>query len=412
MHRRFPLFACLVLLGAVPAAGQTPSQRQLDSLVAELRALRRQLDDVRIRLDSIMRSRAGRDTVSDDLATIRARARTAAGTPQDTTAPTPAAVVGRERNLSALNPEVSATADLRGFVQTEGAQQDNFTLQEVELSFQSALDPYSNTKIFAALEEGAIDVEEAYFYYTGLPGRVRLDLGRFRQQIGELNRWHLHAVPEIDYPLALTTYTGEEGLIGTGLSTYWGGSILGTQELWIQAVLGDNEVLFDAGARPAVLAHLNNFWNLGRAAYFQIGVTGVYGENPDSSLKTTLGGVSARFTWRPPARAKYREWTVRGELFRIDKERAGAGDPRYGFYVSTQYKLGSRWWAGVRYDYVEAPEGPLAIARQVIPSLTFWQSEWVKLHAEWRWRREVGANTSQFALQTVWAIGPHKHELF
>ncbi len=389
---------------AAPAHGaaQQAKDPRVDSLMAEIRALR-------ARLDSLARP-AG--AAPDDLAALRARARAAAGV-ADTTAPdTATRAVGRERNLNQLNPEISVTGDLRAYAQTEGPQVNNFALQEVEVAFQAALDPYSHTKIFVALEEGTIDVEEAYFYYTGLPGRVRLDLGRFRQQAGELNRWHLHAVPEIDYPLALTTYTGEEGLAGTGVSLYWAGAILGTQELWVQGVLGDNEILFDGGNRPAVLAHLNNFWNLSRSSYFQIGVTGLYGENPDTSLTTTFGGVDARFTWRPPERAKYREWTLRAELYAIDKERAGSGDGRYGFDVGTQYKLGARWVAGVRYDYVEAAEGSLAVVRQVIPSVTFWQSEWVRLHAEWRWRRQGGGDTSQFALQGVWSIGPHKHETY
>ena len=103
---------------------------------------------------------------------------------------------------------------------------------------------------------------------------------------------------------------------------------------------------------------------------------------------------------------------MRAELYGVEKERAGLGDARYGYYVGTQYKLGANWWAGVRFDYVEVPEGALAIVRQVIPSLTFWQSEWVRLHAEYRLRREAGVNTSQIALQGVWAIGPHKHETY
>jgi hypothetical protein len=399
------LITAAVLWGlAAPGHGaaQQPKDPRVDSLMAEIRALR-------VRLDSLTRPAAA---APDDLAAVRAQARAAAGAADSTRPDTATRAVGRERNLNQLNPEISVTGDLRAYAQTDGPQVDNFALQEVEVAFQAALDPYSHTKIFAALEEGEIDVEEAYFYYTGLPGRLRLDAGVFRQQLGELNRWHLHAVPEIDYPLALTTYTGEEGLNGTGLSVYWAGAILGTQELWVQGVLGDNEPLFDGGNRPAVLAHLNNFWNLSRSSYFQIGVTGMYGENPDTSLKTTLGGVDARFTWRPPERAKYREWTVRAELYGVDKERGGSGDARYGFYVGTQYKLGARWLAGVRYDYVEAPEGPLAIVRQVIPSVTFWQSEWVRLHAEWRWRREAGADASQLVLQGVWSIGPHKHETY
>ena len=325
---------------------------------------------------------------------------------------TTAPAQGRERNLNQLNPEITVSGDMRAYANLNGQQSDNFELKEIEISFQAALDPYSHTKLFAALEEGAIDIEEAYFYYTGLPGRIRLDVGRFRQQAGELNRWHLHAVPEIDYPLALTTYTGDEGLVGTGLSAYWAGSLIGTQEIWVQPVMGDNAVLFDGGSRLAILGHLNNFFDLSRSTYVQVGVTGMYGENPDTLLQTVMGGLDVRFTWRPPARAKYREWTVRAELYGVDKERGGLGDARYGYYVGTQYKLGQRWWAGVRFDYVEAPEGSLAIVRQIIPSITFWQSEWVRLHAEWRTRYEAGASTGQIALQGVWSIGPHKHETY
>ncbi|MGH7567379.1 MAG: hypothetical protein ACREL9_00175, partial [Gemmatimonadales bacterium] len=145
---------------------------------------------------------------------------------------------------------------------------------------------------------------------------------------------------------------------------------------------------------------------------FQVGATGIYGTNPDTALKTTLGGLDARITWRPPARALYREWTLRGEVFRIKKERAGAGVTRYGGYVGTTYKLGRRWIAALRFDYVEAPEGPKATVRQIVPSLTLWQSEWVYLRGQYVHRRDGAETTGQLAIQAVWAIGPHKHEIY
>jgi hypothetical protein len=146
--------------------------------------------------------------------------------------------------------------------------------------------------------------------------------------------------------------------------------------------------------------------------FIQLGATGVWGRNPDAGLTTRLTGLDARLTWRPPARARRRELTIRGELLAIDMTRAGAGETRYGWYLGGSYKLGPRWIAGVRYDYVEAPEGPRAVVRQVVPSLTFWQSEWVKLHAEWPVRREAGATAHRIVVQAVWAIGPHKHETY
>jgi len=409
--------ACLLALPVV-ARGQQPAQRQLDSLAAEVRALKARLDSLRAMLGrrpAAAPGAAAQDT-ADELRALRAAAGAAAGT--DTlrlradTAPT--RFVGRERSQTQLNPEISVTGNLHGLVQTDGPQRDNFELHEIEFSFQAALDPYSHTKVFAGVHEGGLEIEEGYFYYTGLPGRMRLDLGVFRQQLGELNRWHLHAVPETEYPVALTSFTGEEGLAGTGASLYRAFPGLGTHEVWAQVTMGANEVLFDGGSRPAYLVHLNNFWQLGRSTYMQIGATGVYGTNPDTALKTTLGAVDFRFTWRPPARALYRDWTLRGEVYRLKKERGGVGDVRLGGYLGTTYKLGQRWIAGVRSDYVEAPEGPNEITRQVVPSLTWWQSEWVFLRAEFTHRLTpvAGANRNQLVLQAVWAIGPHKHETY
>ncbi len=68
--------------------------------------------------------------------------------------------------------------------------------------------------------------------------------------------------------------------------------------------------------------------------------------------------------------------------------------------------------AGLRYDYVEQPDGS-GIVRELIPSLTLWESEWVYLRAQYTYTRDVFAATSnQIALQAVWAIGPHKHETY
>jgi hypothetical protein len=42
-----------------------------------------------------------------------------------------------------------------------------------------------------------------------------------------------------------------------------------------------------------------------------------------------------------------------------------------------------------------------------------WESEWVELRAQYTWQKIASAApTHQFALQAVWAIGPHKHETY
>jgi hypothetical protein len=415
--------AGLLALPALPAAGiaQQPTQRQVDSLAAQVRALKAQLDSLRAAVGATRQPGAAAPAAAaaptDELAALRAAAAAAAGTDTtklkgDTARPT--SFVGRERSQPQLNPEISVTGDVRAYAQRPGVQRDNFDPREFEVGFQSPLDPYSNTKIFASFENGAVSIEEGYAYWTGLPGHIRFDIGKFRQQFGELNRWHLHALPETEYPLALRSYLGGDGLAGTGVSLYRAFGGLGTHELTAQVTRSASDAeLFGGSGRPSYLAHLLNFWQLSRSTYVQLGGTALYGTNPDSSLRTKVGGVEFRLTWRPPAQALYREWTLRGELYALRREYAGAGTTHLGYYVGTTYKLGQRWIAGVRYDYVENPVDSLGITRQIIPSLTLWESEWVELRAQYAWAKTTGfPATNQFALQAVWAIGPHKHETY
>jgi len=403
--------ACLT----APLASQQPTQRQVDSLAAQVRLLRARLDSLLNTLHRPGPTAPAAPSVGDDLAALRAAATQAAGGVSDNTqaADTLTQAMGRERNQAQLNPEIGVTGDVRAYATGRGVQRDNFDPREFEIGFQSALDPYSHTKIFVSLENGAVSVEEGYAYWTGLPGHVRLDVGKFRQQFGELNRWHLHAVPETEYPLAVTSYLGEDGLSGTGISLYRAFGGLGTHELTAQVTRSaSDDELFGGVGRPSYLVHVLNFWQLSHSTYMQIGGTALYGTDPDSSLRTKVGGVEFRLTWRPPQRAMYHEWTVRAELLALQKEVAGTGPTRLGGYVSTTYKLNQRFIVGGRYDYVESPDFGV-ITRQFVPSLTMWQSEWVFLRAQYQWQRIANASANhQIALQAVWAIGPHKHETY
>lgn len=437
MRRRLAVLAVFAALWAAPLAAQAPAdsvlrrqQRTLDSLLATVRALQ-------ARLDSLARRPAAGDTsAQSDLDALRAAAAAAAAASADTTD----RAVGRQtggRSQNALNPEISVTSDVRAAWLRPGPQTESFDPREFEFSFQSALDPFSATKIFVGIGGGEVDVEEAYVYWVGLPGHLRLDVGRFRQTIGELNRWHQHALPEGEYPLVLQRYLGEEGLAQTGGSLYWPlpfSGRLGTYELTAQVTKGVNQALFGPyGDRPSYLGTLSGFWQFSRSVYGQVSVTRLAGEGHDSVLvwppclppgcsalisqriQSRLGALAVRVTWRPPAEAQRREVTLRGEVYAL--QRTVDGDPvlRHGAYAAAQVRLGRRWIAGVRGDWVETTD--LASGRPsewaVTPTVTFWQSEFVYLRAQWTHHRDLFAlTTDRFALQAVWAMGPHKHELF
>lgn len=412
----------LLVLTAIcflPASASAQQEEQrADSLEQEVRQLRARLDSleqVMMRLVS-----EGEDTIEvvDELAALRAAAR--AVVPEQTADTAPDHFVLRSRNLNDYNPEISVTGDVRLTGSRPGPQQDNFDLREFSLGFSSALDPYSNTKIYFSFGETGVIVEEAYAYWTGLPGGFRIDLGRFRQQLGELNRWHLHGVPGTEYPMVIDDFFGEFGLSSTGASVYWvapfqspGG---GVHEVWGQVTRGHNDVIFDEGNRPSFLGHVNNFWQLSRSTYIQLGATGVYGTNPDVDLKTDVLGADFRLTWRPPHRSLYNEFTIRGEGYALRKRYTGIGETRFGGYLSTTYKATQRFYLGARFDYVEELAQTDEFKWAIVPNITFWQSEWVVLRAEWQHLSVpiiTGRDVSdQFVLQAVWSIGPHKHESY
>ena len=401
---------------AVPAR---TGEARSDSLVGALEQLGRRLEAIRAsRCDHA----AEPADTSDDLAALRAAAAEAAG--EAGVAPSPARAdstpertefVGRQRNASALNPEISATGDIR-LVAREGRQEDNGVAREVEIGLQSALDPYSSTKIFVTLEDEEVGIEEGYIYWTGLPGRLRLDVGKFRQQLGDLNRWHLHALPETEYPLVYQRFLSEEGLTGIGLALYTALPVSlagGTHEVWVQATTAESDPLYAGGRQPTLLLRLQNFWQLSRSTYAQLGLTGTGGNNDAEDLRSRLAGLDFRVTYRPPEAGTRREITFRAEGYRLHATELGATTNRYGAFLDLNAKLSRRWVLGTRYDWVEAPRGPDDTEWRLTPSITWWQSEFVYLRLEGEHRAsDLDGDHNMLSLQAVWAMGPHKHETY
>jgi hypothetical protein len=374
------------------------------------------------RLERLVAARCGAaapDTVSDDLAALRAAAAAAGGAPPtaarpDTAPDGPTQFIGRQRSGSALNPEISATGDVRLVAQEHGGHLQG-DAHEFEVALQSTLDPYSSAKVILTFSNEEVGVEEGYIYYTGLPGRIRADLGLIRQQVGDLNRWHLHALPESEYPLVYQRYLAPEGLSGAGLSLYTTlpASIFhGTHEIWLQGTTAESGPLYGGGRHATLLGRLQNFWQLSRSTYGQIGFTALGGNSGDS-LRGRVLGADLRLTWRPPNVGTRQNLTFRAEGYRFRGHEFGAVTTRYGVFADLNWQLSRRWILGTRYDYVETPRGPRTTEWQVSPTIMWWESEFVYLRLEGQHRHdELAGIQNRLLLQVVFAMGPHKHETY
>jgi hypothetical protein len=452
--RLLHVLCVLAALAATTAPGLSAQQPiPPDSLAAMLARLQARVDSLEAlvrRLQEEGRPEEARDAVADLREAARAAA--AAGAAADTT---DQAFEGRQRSLQALNPEISLNADVLMHVDRDDTGADNFLAREFEFSFQASLDPYSRAKVFVsqhnpggelspfgeedahAHEEGAggITVEEGYVQWVSLPGGLGLTLGKFFQRFGTLNRWHAHALPSQSRSLPHLAFIGEEALAQTGASLYWlvpvhGG---GTYEANLEVTRSENELLFGESRGASVLGHVNAFWQLAPSTDLDLGLSWINGsfETEESLFDQNLYGAELAFTWRPPALARYRSLGLRGGVMIKDpaggspheeeegeEEEHEEGEPildrsAWGFWTQAELRLTPSWTVGARYDRVQNPTDPDQIAWLVSPTLTWWQSEWVRVRAEYDFiARTLGPDTGKFVLQVTFAMGPHKHETY
>lgn len=454
-HERLSRCASRIALGLAFLAGLAVGEAEAQAAPsAAVDSLRREVAALRARLDSLHRAVAeGRGGVAPDssgnpLAALRAAARAAV---EDTAQPSPqpeqaqpqapaegppGQFMGRERSLQALNPEISVNTDVFVFVPTQDPEVDNFVPREFEISFQAPLDPFSRAKIFLSRrvaggglvpfedvgheeKDEVVEIEEGYAQWVNVPARLGLSVGLIRQRLGTLNPWHRHALPGQTLPLPFLAWLGEEGLAQTGISLYWLAPVhgFGTYEFRLEVMRSSNELFFGESRKPNVLAHFAAFWELPPAAYFEIGLSGLAGthEAGGASGSARLFSVETAFNWRPPERALYRDLTLRGAILVHSREPLEAGAPArnaLGAYALGEYRFSRRWVAGLRYDFVENPQAENERAWLVAPTPTWWQSEWVRIRAEYDFLKRPEDTFGHFLLQVTFAMGPHKHETY
>jgi hypothetical protein len=423
---------------------------------AEIEALKRKLQE----LEAELRQERG-TAEDDDLAAIRAEAEAETAdekSKEEAAEKDRKSFEGRQRTLSKMNPEISLLGDFSYDWSESDEIRDQFVLRGVELGLQAPLDPYTRFKAFLGAhqhlptleihdeeEEGheeheiTLEVGEAYMEWVALPGNTTVTVGKFRQQFGTLNRWHIHALPSVDIPFALRNTFGYHGLNGIGVGGKWQfpEAARTTTSLEVQITNGDNEIIFAGGEfqDPAYLLRPSAFIDLGTNSYFEFGLTGMTGPNNEEDDRTNLGSVDINFVWEPVNRARYRNVELRAEYIHSAFEQTDEITELQdtiradSYYVYASGRVSRRWIVGLRYDDSElpSPRWPLIDPaefreglreRAWTPFVTFWQSEFVRLRFQYQHatRNFVGRqgplDDDRLWVQVTWAAGPHKHEAY
>jgi hypothetical protein len=234
--------------------------------------------------------------------------------------------------------------------------------------------------------------------------------------------WHSHALPFQSRSLPHLAFIGEESLGQTGASVHWllpvGGGA-GTYEATVEVTRSENETLFGESGRPSVLGHLNAFWVLSPSTDLDLGLSWLHGSYEDTVavVDRELAGAEVAFTWRPPDRARYRGFTLRGGVMMLDGLVTDASpdvDRALGFWAGAETRLSETLLVGARADRTEDPLDPAEHAWLVSPTVTWWQSEYVRVRLEYDLlgRSAVSTNEGRLVMQVTFAMGPHKHESY
>lgn len=331
-------------------------------------------------------------------------------------APAPAASGGQTSNY--FNPSISVIGNFLAAAGRNPVENlPNLSLRESEVGLQAIVDPYARADFFLSFNGDQVDVEEGYLTFTSLPGQFLAKVGRMRVQFGKVNTLHLHVLPWPDEPLPnVNLLGGEEGWIGDGISIShlvpMPADLFG--ELTVQVFRGDSGELFSAPHRSDVAwnAHYRAYGDLSESSNLELGFSAGEGPNATSTdaitRRTRLEAIDGTFRWKPLRQGNYRSASIRGELFRSRQDQPGGRQTARGWFLSAEYQLAKRWYAGARVDSSDHADDATQRDTGQAAMLTFWPSEFSQLRGELRRRKYAGGITATEALlQLQFAIGAH-----
>ena len=285
-------------------------------------------------------------------------------------------------------------------------RQRGFSLNQVELSAQGAVDPYFHAEaylVFQIDDEGETntELEEAFATSQMLPFGLhdlgfQLEAGQFFTEFGRNNPSHPHTWATVDQPFVVSRFLGGDGQRAPGVRIGWLTPLPWFSELHVgmqnskgetlPSFLANDEIFEDRpiGGRPqdydsvhgfndfVYLARWVNGFDVGDEWSAQLGLSALFGPNgTGSDGRTAIYGADLVAKWQPlrsdrgwphfsftaeVMHRRYRADDFLGELTQADDSQQLVYIPRdqledWGMYAETIWGFRRGWSAGVRYGY-------------------------------------------------------------
>jgi hypothetical protein len=415
---QFRIAAALIAAGgmAAPSLARAQAPQQVDAAAVrqEIDQLRREFDSLKASYDarlSALEAKLGTGTPS-----VQPPGVVPSTTIPDVVAQPPGATPSAASNV--FNPSTSVIGN---FVGASGRNTVNpapaLEMRESEVSFQAVVDPYARADFFMSFGEEGVELEEGFITFPTLPGGLLAKVGKMRAAFGKVNTLHSHVVPWVDRPLVTDNLLGgDEGLSDAGLSV---ARLIPVPGIFLEATgqvfRGDADDVFQSRKRGdlSYFGRLRAYRDVTESTNIDVGVSYANGHNTSpqvdvGGLKTDLYGIDATIRWKPLRRAIYNSFLGRGEVVWSRRNRPDGLQKALGLYVSGDYQLARRWFAGARYDRSDRAGDATAKDSGGSLLLTYKPTEFSVVRGQYRRTNfAFGETANEFLFQFLFAIGAH-----
>ena len=331
--------------------------------------------------------------------------------------------------------------------------QRGFTVQNVEVVFEGAVDPYfrgqANVVLQIAPDGGTnVELEEIFATTTSLPANLQVKVGQFYTEFGRLNPTHPHTWDFVDQPLVNSRMFGGDGLRSAGARLSWLMPTPFYSELFLAVQNARGETLTSFGGvegeaifgRPTGLSDVRSGSDLlyapRWAASFDVtdsqtilfGLSSAAGPNgTGGDGKTRIDGVDFFWKWK----------SIRAQKgFPFVKVQAEAMQRRFraaptevlpaetyddhGWYAQAVWGIKPRWTVGARFESIGGDDGDVAVEEPVLDrrkrialAATWYPSEYTKLRLQAaRDGRTSFPDATSVWLQFEFLLGAHAAHKF
>ena len=339
----------------------------------------------------------------------------------------------------------------------KGVSTRGFSLNHTELIFSAGIDPYWRGQAIFAVQDEAVEVEEAWFQSLAIGHGVGLRGGRYRSGIGYLNEQHPHQWDFANAPLMYNALFGQEASYREdGLQLKWLAPTPVFVEFGAEVGRGANFPGTDsnkngAGAWAAYVhvgddLGVSNSWRTGlsylktssgdREADF-VDINGLQAQglfNGDTS--TWLADFV--WKWAPDGNPKYQNFKFQSEYFvRKDKgdltcmDENGVGNAcatpvtsdydtrQSGWYAQGVYQFTPEWRAGLRYDQLDSGRQNLGAnsanltvedykPKRATAMVDYSWSEFSRVRLQYAQDKSMaGITDNQWIVQYIMSLGAH-----